>query len=190
MPQTRIRTLVPWIAVLTIVIAAAFQLRFQGRSWICTCGHFRFWLSSAWSAETSQQLFDPYSFTHVLHGLALFGLLALAIPKLLVRWRFVLAILFEALWEIVENTNLVIERYRAMTAALGYNGDSVINSLGDLLACGVGFWLAYALGLRRSIILFLIIEAALLLTIKDSLLLNILMLIFKLDGIKLWQAAY
>ncbi len=190
MPHNRIKTTLPWLAALIITGAAALQLRLQGRLWICSCGSFRFWLGDAWSSETSQQLFDPYSFTHVLHGMAFYGLLAWTVPKLAVRWRFVLAVLIESLWEVIENTNLVIQRYRDMTAALGYQGDTIVNSLGDILACGIGFWLTRALGWRRSLVAFILIEAALLIVIRDSLMLNILMLVYRFDGIKAWQGGH
>ncbi len=188
MSPTRIKTLLPWLAALLVVCGAALQLRLQGRSWFCSCGNFRLWLAEAWSSETSQQLFDPYSFTHVLHGLAFYGLLAVVVPKLATRWRFVLAILMESLWEAIENTNLVIQRYRDMTAALGYEGDTIVNSLGDILACGFGFWMARALGWRRSLVLLILIETVLLVAIRDSMVLNILMLIYQFDGIKAWQS--
>ncbi len=175
--------------MLFVLCGTALQLRNQGRLWVCDCGSFRFWLGASWSPETSQQLFDPYSFTHVLHGLALYGLLAWGASKFALRWRFFLAILIESLWEIIENTSLVIQRYRDMTAALGYQGDTIVNSLGDILACGVGYWLASALGWRRSLVLFIVIEATLLIVIRDSLVLNIMMLIFRLDGIKAWQGS-
>lgn len=188
MPSNKLKTYLPIIATVLVVVAAAFQLHWQGRSWICNCGHFLFWTSHAWDSETSQHLFDPYSFTHVLHGIGFCGLLALTISRLSVRWRFWLSILMESVWEVVENTNFVIQRYREATAALGYEGDSVVNSIGDIIACGVGFWLAQKLGFRKSVVVFALIEVALLLTIRDSLLLNIIMLIYPLDAIKSWQA--
>ena len=175
------------LATLLVILATALQLRWQGRSWICNCGHFSFWISHAWSSETSQHLFDPYSLTHVLHGLVFYGLLTLTVPKFSLRWRFWLAILIESVWEVIENTNYVIQRYREATAALGYEGDSVVNSLGDIVACGLGFWLARKLGFRRSVATFAIIEAGLLIAIRDSLLLNIVMLIYPIEALRIWQ---
>jgi hypothetical protein len=184
----KLKTVLPFIATVIVVLATALQLRWLGRSWICNCGHFSFWISHAWSSETSQHLFDPYSLTHTLHGLAFYGMLALLIPRLSVRWRFWLAILIESVWEVIENTNFVIQRYREATAALGYEGDSVVNSLGDIAACGVGFWLASKLGLRLSLAAFVLIEVGLLITIRDSLLLNIVMLIYPIEALRIWQA--
>jgi hypothetical protein len=180
----------PWLVALFIVALAALQLHQQGRLWTCDCGRMLFWTSDAWSAETSQQLFDPYAFTHLLHGFAFCGLLALVAPRLSIHWRFCLAILIESAWEIVENTNFVINRYRETTAAFGYTGDTVINSIGDIIACGVGFWLARRLGWRRTLVAFVIIELVLLAWIRDSLLLNILMLHHPSGAIKAWQAGH
>jgi hypothetical protein len=190
MSHARLKIILPWLAALLVTFAAALQLHNQGRLWICSCNEFRIWLSHAWSSETSQQLFDPYSFTHLLHGVAFYGLLAWIMSKLAVRWRFVVAVLIEALWEIIENTNFVVQRYRETTAALGYQGDSVVNSIGDIVACAVGFWLARALGLVWSTVVFIVVEAVLLLVYRDSLILNILMLILPIDSIKNWQAGH
>lgn len=185
------RHLWPLLAAILLVAAAAMQLHLQGRLWTCSsCGRVLVWTGDAWSAETSQQLFDPYSFTHLLHGFAFCGLLALVASRLDYAWRFCLAILFESAWEIVENTNFVINRYRETTAAFGYTGDTVINSLGDIAACAVGFLVARRLGWRRTVVAFLAVELALLLWIRDSLLLNVVMLIHKFDAIKAWQAGH
>jgi uncharacterized protein DUF2585 len=100
-----------------------------------------------------------------------------------------IAISIEALWEVVENSRFVIERYREETVALGYQGDTVVNSLTDILLCGLGFALARRLGFRRTVALFVLTEAALVLWIRDNLSLNVLMLIYPIDAVKEWQAA-
>jgi hypothetical protein len=184
------RRVPPWLAVAGVLAAAASLLRWQGRLWLCSCGFFRPWLGDAWSPETSQQLFDPYSFTHVLHGFALCGLLALVMPRAGWRWRLALAVAAEAAWEVFENTQFVINRYRETTAALGYNGDTVVNSLGDVVACAAGVLLARKLGLVRSLLAFALTEAALLFWIRDSLLLNILLLVYPSEAVKAWQAGH
>ena len=176
------------LAALAVTAAAAFALRLQGRLWLCDCGRFRLWLGDAWGAETSQQLFDPYSLTHVLHGFAFAGLLALAASRLRAHWRLFLAVALEASWEVIENTQFVINRYRETTAALGYNGDTVVNSLGDIAACAAGFLIARRLGWLRTLLLFVAVEAALLFWIRDSLLLNILLLLYPSESIRAWQA--
>lgn len=180
----------PWLTVAAVLAAAAFELRRQGRLWLCECGRFRPWLGDAWGPETSQQLFDPYSFTHVLHGFALCGLLALLLPRAGWRWRLALAVAAEASWEVFENSAFVINRYREATAALGYNGDTVVNSLGDVVACAAGFLLARRLGALKTVILFLLTEAVLLFWIRDSLLLNIVLLVYHSETLKAWQAGH
>jgi hypothetical protein len=108
-------------------------------------------------------------------------------PKL---WQLSLAIALEALWEVFENTEFTIQRYRETTAALGYYGDSVANSLGDILMCGIGFLIAQRLGFRRSLLVFALTELVLILWIRDSLLLEILMLIYPIDWLKAWQVGH
>ncbi|HEX3560773.1 MAG TPA: DUF2585 family protein [Pyrinomonadaceae bacterium] len=180
----------PGFAVFALLAATALELHRQGRLWTCPCGHFALWVGGAWSSETSQQLFDPYSFTHILHGLVLCGLLAWGLPRVPMRWRFFLAVACEAVWELVENTDFVIGRYREATAALGYAGDTVVNSLGDIAACAVGLALARRLGLLRSVLLFVATELVLLVWIRDSFLLNVLLLIYPSEKIRAWQMGH
>jgi hypothetical protein len=142
-----------------------------------------------WSSDNSQHLLDPYSFTHVLHEFVLCGLVALIAPRLSAVWQLWLAVSIETVWEVVENSEFVIRRYREETAALGYQGDTVVNSLTDILLCGLGFVLAHHLGFRRTVAIFVVTEIALAIWIRDSLLLNILMLIYPIDAVKEWQAA-
>jgi hypothetical protein len=177
----------PWLAVVAVLGLTACQLHRQGRPWWCACGRPTPWVGDVQSPHTSQHLFDPYSFTHVLHGVVLCGLLAWGLSRLAVAWRLWLAVCLESLWEVFENTDLVIQRYRAATLALGYEGDSVANSLGDILSCVVGFLIARWLGLRWSVVLFLVTEAVLLLWIRDDLLLNVVMLLYPVPSIKAWQ---
>lgn len=166
------------------------ELHRQGRYWWCVCGTAFVWISDAWGSQTSQAFLDPYSFTHVLHGLAFAGVLAVIVRRQLpTGWQLSLAIGFEAVWEIIENTNTVIDRYREATAALGYHGDTVVNSLGDIACCGLGFVIARKLGFVRSIIVFAATEVVLLIVIRDSLLLEIVMLVFPIQSIKTWQLA-
>ena len=172
----------------------AFQLRNQGRAWWCECRSF-FWTSDAWGSLTSQTFLDPYSFTHLLHGFMFAGLLLLVFRYLLRRdvstdWRLVIGVALEAAWEIGENTNAVIDRYRETTAALGYHGDSVVNSLGDVLCCALGLLIARKLGWLRSLPIFIAMEIVLLFWIRDSLVLEIIMLIHPFDSIKGWQLGH
>jgi len=170
-----------------VLIATAAVLRLEGRLWTCSCGKVFLWVSEACSSNTSQHFFDPYSFTHVLHGFLFLWLIARLAPRLNSSWQLTLAIAIEAGWEILENTNFVIERYRTATAAVGYTGDTVVNSLGDVFCCTVGFMIARRLGLRRSLIAFVLMELVLILWIRDSLLLEMLMLVIPIDPIRAWQ---
>jgi hypothetical protein len=165
----------------------ALVMRAEGRLLACSCGEFQVWVNDTCSSRNSQQLFDPYSFTHILHGFLLFWLISRSFKNLAPQWQFSLAVVLEALWEAIENTNFVIDRYREQTAALGYTGDTVVNSLGDLWCAAAGFLLVRALGWFRGLIAFLLLEVVLLLTIHDSLLLQILMLIYPVNAIKFWQ---
>lgn len=179
---------------LPLILSAAVSLLMvvllysQGRLWWCKLGDYAIYVNEAWnSSHTSQHFLDPYTFTHILHGVLFFWLAALIFPKLSVAWRFFIATSVEAAWEVLENTNYTIEKYRENTASLDYFGDSILNCVGDLLACAVGFWIAFKLGWWKSLIFFLLIEIVLLLWIRDGLLLNILMLIYPLDPVKNWQ---
>ncbi len=180
----------PWLAVAGVLAATAVALRLEGRLWVCACGRLLPWVGDAWSPDTSQHLFDPYSFTHVLHGFAFAGLLALIMPRAGRRWRLVVAVALEAAWEVIENTEYVVNRYREATAALGYTGDTIVNSLGDVVACALGFLLARRLGAVRTLVLFVAVEVALLLWIRDSLLLNILLLVYPSETLRAWQAGH
>lgn len=184
----KLRTaLAPILAIVAAFAATAVLLHLEGRLWICSCGKINFWAGQVCSSGNSQHFLDPYSFTHVLHGFLFFWLIAWLAARLQSSWQLVLAVAVEALWEAFENTSFIIDRYRSTTAALGYTGDTVINSFGDIVCCLVGFLIAQRLGLRRSLIAFAVLELALILWIRDSLLLEILMLIVPLDAIRTWQ---
>ena len=179
----------PWFATLAVLLGTALILHSQGRLWWCSCDYLLVWSGDPWSSDNSQHLLDPYSFTHLLHGFLLCGLLTLLVPRLSTVWRLWLAVTIEAGWEVVENSEVVIRRYREETAALGYHGDTIVNSLGDILVCGLGFMVAQRLGFRRAFVLFLLTEVMLAILIRDNLTLNIVMLIHPLEAIKEWQAA-
>lgn len=173
-----------------IVIAALLALDLQGRVWWCEAGDLSPWSWQVLSRHNSQHLIDPYSFTHVLHGILEFWLIGLVFRRLPVAWRFVIAIFIESSWEVVENTNYVINRYRETTISLNYFGDSIANSLSDIVCCGLGFLIAYKIGRWWSLAVFTIMEIVLLVWIHDSLLLNILMLIWPVEGLKHGQTGF
>ena len=178
------------VAAAMVPLLMIVLLRAQGRMFLCACGYFAVWTSDTCSANNSQQLLDPYSFTHVLHGILFFWLIALLFRRLTKAWQFWLALLLESAWEVFENSSFVINKYRTETAALGYQGDTIVNSLGDVACALVGFLIAQQIGFRRSLILFFLIELILILWIHDSLLLQILMLVRPVESIKAWQMCH
>lgn len=177
----------PWIAIGLTVAAAAVSLKLQGRLWWCEAGDYWPWSWQVWSRHNSQHLIDPYSFTHVLHGIIEFWLIGLIFRRMPLAWRLFLALLIESSWEVAENTQYVINRYREATISLDYYGDSVLNSLADIVCCGAGFLIALGLRFWRSLALFIATEVILLFWIRDSLIVNIIMLIAPIDAIKRWQ---
>jgi hypothetical protein len=174
--------------VLAILIAAAAAaiLFAMGRPPICTCGRIALW--GAGGPEQSQMLADWYSFSHVIHGVLFFALLRLVAPRSPVGRRFLLALIIEAAWEIAENTPIVIDRYREATIALGYSGDSILNSMSDIAMMAIGFALARKLPVWATAVLVLAFELVPLLVIRDNLTLNVWMLLFPDPSIQAWQA--
>jgi len=188
--KTQRHRLLPLVAGVLVLLLLVLVLHDEGRSFLCTCGRFVIWIGDWCSSNTSQQLLDPYSFTHILHGILFFWLIALLFRRLPRSWQFWLALLLESAWETFENTAFVINKYRTETAALGYQGDTIVNSLGDLMCALLGFLLAQRLGVRRSLILFVIVELVLIFWIHDSLLLQLLMLVHPVEAIKSWQLCH
>ena len=170
------------------MFVAALMLWGQGRVWWCSQGDYVPWSWDIWSAHNSQHFIDPYSFTHISHGMIEFFALGLIFRRMPVAWRLVLAMSLEGSWEVIENTNYVINRYREATISLNYYGDSIINSLSDITCCGLGFLISYKLRFWKSFAVFLASEAVLIVWIRDSLLINVVMLIYPLDAIKHWQS--
>ena len=172
------------IAITCTIVFGAF-LYLEGRPAWCESG-FGIW-SAAWTSCTSQQLFDPYTLSHVLHGVILYWLLAPLSSKLPLSQRLIVAMAIEIGWELLENSAWVIERYRQDTAAFDYSGDSITNSLGDVLATVSGFAFAARFPWKMSIAIFLALEITMLLLARDNLTLNVLMLIHPIEAIKDWQ---
>ena len=190
-PSTRVhlswRHLGAFVAMLA---AAALTLSAFGRPWWCRVGDARPWAGDIWSRHNSQHLVDPYTVTHVLHGVAMYGILRLLLGRVVGPFgRLAFGLAIEVAWELIENTDAMIERYRATTISLDYYGDSVANSLGDVLGFTLGYLGATVVPAWASVAGFLLIDAVLLLCIRDSLLLNLLMLIHPLAAVKTWQLA-
>lgn len=172
-----------------IAAAAATELA-MGRHPICTCGTIDLWVGSRDSPKTSQMLLDWYSFSHIAHGLLFYAALWLIVRRWPVQWRFLTALAVEIAWELVENTPLVIDRYRAATAALGYSGDSILNSMSDITMMCLGFLAARKLPVWAAVLLLLILELVPLYAIRDNLTLNVWMLLWPNDMIRSWQAGH
>ncbi|MFN9720577.1 MAG: DUF2585 family protein [Planctomycetota bacterium] len=153
----------------------------------CKCGSPAIFSWNIWSSHNSQHLIDPYTFSHVQHGFVFFWMLLPLNRRLSPSQCFFLALLLECGWEILENSPIVIQRYRTATISLDYLGDSVLNSAGDIVACLIGYEVASRIRLRWSIVMFVVIELLLMLTIRDGLILNVLMLLAPIESIKTWQ---
>jgi hypothetical protein len=178
----------PLFFTASLLLFAVLYLRLQHRVWWCACGRLNPISLNVNSSHNSQHLFDPYSLSHVLHGLLFFGILYLFRRHISAGWRFAIAAAIEIAWEMMENSPIVINRYRTATMALGYTGDSILNSLADVASFLLGFWLAKKLGLWKSIAIFVVVELLMLWTIRDNLTLNVLMLLWPIDAIRRWQA--
>jgi Protein of unknown function (DUF2585) len=175
------------LATLILVAAAAAILLAMGRPPICTCGTVALWEPSALSSRTSQMLADWYSPSHLVHGFLFYAALWLVARHWPVERRFLVALLVEAAWEVIENTPMVIDRYREATTAIGYTCDSVINSLSDIAMMALGFLAARRLPLWASIVVVLVLELVPLFVIRDNLTLNVWMLLAPNDAIRAWQ---
>jgi hypothetical protein len=171
-----------------LVALQALALLAMGLPAICTCGYIEWWHANPSGPETSQHLTDWYTYTHVIHGFGLYLLLWLLAPRLSLGQRFALAVGLEAGWEILENTPLVVERYRQSALARGYFGDSVVNSVVDTLAAAFGFALARLLPVWSTVALVIAMELFALVMIRDNLTLNILQIIHPSDAVSKWQA--
>jgi hypothetical protein len=177
------------LLVASIIAAAALALYLMGHPLICKCGYVKLWHFDVESAENSQHLIDWYTPSHIIHGFIFYWLLWLAS-----RWvplsfgmRLVLAVAIEASWEVIENIDFVINHYREMTISLNYYGDSVINSVSDVLFMVLGFFLAARMPVWLTVVIAIALEVFIGAMIRDNLTLNVLMFLWPLDSVLQWQ---
>ena len=175
-------------ACLAVVAVMAIALSAMGHPLICKCGYVKLWHGIPLSSENSQHISDWYTFSHVIHGFAFYGLAWLVARRQSLGVRLLLSLLLECGWEVFENTDFVINRYREVTISLDYYGDSVLNSVCDVAAMVAGFFTAAQLPVWGTILVALAFEAFAGYSIRDNLLLNIIMLLYPFESIKRWQA--
>jgi hypothetical protein len=176
-----------FLAALILFLLQIAILYAIGRIPICECGYVKFWEGGVNTSGNSQHLSDWYTPSHIIHGFLFYGLGWLILRRAPLAARLSLAILIEAAWEIAENSPLIIDRYRTATMALGYTGDSILNSAMDTVFMALGFFAASRLPVWLTVAIAIFFELATSYIIRDNLTLNVLMLVWPVDAVRVWQ---
>ena len=177
----------PYIAISTLILFVITRLIQQGRLIICSCNKVLLWAGNPWSNDNSQHISDPYSFSHIQHGFIFYYLLKRLFPRVPEIWRLFIAITIESCWELLENSSFIIEKYRNNTSSVQYEGDTVINSLADIVCSVIGFYIAKHLGAKYTLWLFILIEISMIYLIRDSLIINTIMIVYPIRPLLNWQ---
>ncbi len=165
------------LAAAVLLVLQVTVLHLFGQPLISASGRILLWTGDPLSAETSQQLTDWYSFSHLIHGVILFWLLRWLAPDWPLAARLVTAMGIEIAWEIAENSPAVIQHYRQQALAVGYVGDSILNSLSDTAMMSCGFWLASRLRAPYVVAAAVALEIFTAVMIRDNLSLNVINLL-------------
>lgn len=176
-----------WIVVLALAVVFLAILWAMNRPPICTCGYVTFWYGSVNGPGNSQHIADWYTLSHIIHGMIFYALLWWVGSNWSMGLRLALATIIEGSWELLENSPMIIDRYRQATIGIGYSGDSIINSMCDIGWMILGFLVALRLPWKWTLAIALLMELVALVAIRDNLALNILMLLYPVEAVKLWQ---
>lgn len=176
-----------WLIVLLLFTVQGSVLYYLGQPIISRTGGIRLWCGDPQDKENSQHIADWYTFSHIIHGILFYWILGLVLPNSSLALRFLLSMILEIMWEIAENTPMVINRYRQSALANGYSGDSILNSVCDTLSMSFGFYLAKSLPLYFIVVYVVFTELLCAYKIRDNLTLNVIQLIHPMDSISRWQ---
>ncbi|MDH4441952.1 MAG: DUF2585 domain-containing protein [Rhizobium sp.] len=177
-----------WLVVTAVIILVQVLSQYlMGRIWICECGYVKLFEAGVNTPGNSQHLFDWYTPSHIIHGFLFYGLGWLVMRRKPVAARLALSALIEAAWEILENSPIIINRYRSATMAVGYTGDSILNSGMDMVSMIAGFFFATRAPVWLTIVIAILFEIATAVVIRDNLTLNVIMLVWPIEAVKVWQ---
>jgi hypothetical protein len=184
--MNKYRYIIAFISILTTTVLILISF---GQPLIAASGKVYFWSFAIGGPDTSQHISDWYSFSHFIHGILFFIAISYLFKKMPVGQKFLIATIIESAWEILENTPMIIDRYRQGALAAGYFGDSVLNSFCDILFMCLGFIFIQKFGWKVSLVVLIFFELLVLYFIRDNLTLNIIMLLYPFEGISAWQTA-